>query len=126
MAWVEDWSDGFLPHEPMPSHQLRRGWPLQRTRHRDGFSDHLAHAQHLGATALDHCGALQMLLAPASEFVTAGWLLVLQLAAHTQANQPNLLQHVTHATAQRWQLHGIVLPLYELTDFPCLTLLVTT
>jgi dCTP deaminase len=72
------------------------------------------------------CVALLMPLAPASGFATAGWLLVPQVAAHTQANQSNLQQHVTHATALRWQLRGIVLPLYELTDSPCLTLLVTT
>jgi hypothetical protein len=46
--------------------------------------------------------------------------------AHIPAVRPNLLQHVTHVTAQHWQRREIVLPLYVLTDFPCLTLLATT
>jgi hypothetical protein len=46
--------------------------------------------------------------------------------AHIPAVLPNLLQHVTHVAAQHWQHRGIVLPLYALTDFPCLTLLATT
>jgi hypothetical protein len=62
----------------------------------------------------------------ASGFETAGLLLARLAAAHIPAVHPNLLQHVTHVAAQHWQRRGIVLPLYALTDSPCLTLLATT